>query len=428
MRLFAPLFLAAALWSCASPDPTYESDVRPLVEAHCQTCHSGTGIGPFPLNSYEDVAAMAAPMRNAIEKRTMPPYLASPGCAEYADDLTLTDAQIQTFGRWVDVGMPRGTASGTKQAVETAPGLDRVDATLQLPTPYVPDKSPDDYRCFLVDWSPPADTYVVGLNVAPGNARVVHHVIAYLVPPDRLAAVQALDDAEAGPGYTCFGGPGFRAGWLGAWAPGGQGGMYPPDTGVKVPAGSKVVLQMHYNTQQVSGPDAVDQTKVELALASSVRKRSFILPWANPDWVQKRTMNIPAYQPDVVHSYAFDPTPYMGAITGGALPSSAALKVYSATLHQHQLGTKSRLEIERDSGDSTCLLDIQRWDFHWQRSYPFTQAKVLRPGERVKLTCHFDNSQEHQPWINGAQALPRDVNWGEGTGDEMCLGILYLSE
>jgi hypothetical protein len=37
------------------------------------------------------------------------------------------------------------------------------------------------------------------------------------------------------------------------------------------------------------------------------------------------------------------------------------------------------------------------------------------------MTCVYDNSAAHQPVVNGVQQAPRDVAWGEGTLDEMCL-------
>jgi hypothetical protein len=64
------------------------------------------------------------------------------------------------------------------------------------------------------------------------------------------------------------------------------------------------------------------------------------------------------------------------------------------------------------------MLRIPRWDFHWQNGYELKQAKVVRPGDRITIECHWDNS------LPGAT----DVSWGEGTGDEMCLGILYLTQ
>jgi hypothetical protein len=70
-----------------------------------------------------------------------------------------------------------------------------------------------------------------GRGVArPGRPSIVHHIIAFLIHPENVATYQALDDAEPGPGYTCFGGPGGsgnRAAWIGGWAPGGEGTLFP---------------------------------------------------------------------------------------------------------------------------------------------------------------------------------------------------------
>jgi hypothetical protein len=239
--------------------------------------------------------------------------------------------------------------------------------------------------------------------------------------------VQQLDDADAAPGYPCFGGPGAGIQtWLGAWAPGGMGGMYPPDTGIRVEPGSKIVLQVHYNLQSAAG-DTSDQTHVEVALADSVAHPAILLPWANYDWSMGSGMDIPAFQADVEHDFLHDPTPYMAQWSGGQIQANVPLHLYSASLHQHLLGKSSRLEILRKTGGSECLLDIPRWDFHWQRSYRFTESKVLNPGDKLKVTCHWDNSAAAQPLINGVQQTPRDVKWGENTTDEMCLGVVYVT-
>jgi hypothetical protein len=425
-------FLLAAFFACGVPSGptgpvTYEADIRPLVETHCQGCHVAGGIAPFALATYDDLMKMQAPALAAIQSRRMPPYLAAKGCTDYQDDISLSDAQIATFQKWLDDGSLRGTEGATTTPPMSA-GLTRVDLTLTMPEVYRPTQSPDDYRCFVLDWPQTTDKFVTGFRVVPGNAKVVHHVIAYLIPPAKVANIMQRDAADPLPGYTCFGGPGNGdPSWLGVWAPGGMGSMYPPNTGLQVAAGSKVVLQVHYNLQTQTN-DISDQTRIELALEDTVKRRALILPWTDPDWLDGVGMDIPAYQGDVVHSFAYDPTPYTSYLTDGVIPSGVGIRLYSASLHQHLLGKSSRLEIERADGSSECLLDIPRWDFHWQRSYTFARGKILQPGDKMSITCHWDNSAAAQPLINGAQQAPRDVKWGEGTTDEMCLGILYATE
>jgi hypothetical protein len=62
-------------------------------------------------------------------------------------------------------------------------------------------------------------------------------------------------------------------------------------------------------------------------------------------------------------------------------------------------------------------LDIPRWDFNWQNSYRLREPRVVRPGDQLAIECHWNNSAP------GAV----DTNWGEGTSDEMCLGVLYMT-
>lgn len=430
LALLASLMVLAC--GSAKSTPTYEKDVKPIMEARCVGCHAKGGIAPFELTTFEQVSAMKDAVRLAVESRRMPPYLAGEGCTDYADDQRLSAEQIAAIGSWAEAGAPRGTPTGSATTTEAKQeSLPRVDLSLAMPVTYTPHASPDDYRCFVLDWPHQTDTYVTGFHVKPGNARVVHHVIAFLIQPDKTQAVVDLDANEAGPGYTCFGGPGgsnASLGWLGSWAPGSKASMYPDGTGLLVKPGSKVVLQVHYNTAAAPDGQRDDQTSVELALADSVQKRAWIMPWANPDWVRRAQMPIPAGAKDVSHSWALDPTQFLGAITQQQLPSGQGFRVYAAGFHQHLLGSSGRLEINRADGTKECLLDVPRWDFHWQRNYRFAKTKLFKPGDTLGITCHWDNSPDNQPVVGGVTQAPRDANWGEGTADEMCLGIFYISE
>ncbi len=431
-KTFAFLLLLVAS-ACAKPAPTYETDIKPLLQASCVSCHVEGGIAPFALTTFEQARAQKDAIADAVASRRMPPYLAGEGCTEYSDDQRLTADQLALVAAWANAGAPQGTPSNASE-VAVPPfsnTLPRVDLELALPAPYTPLQSPDDYHCFVLDWSAQVDQYVTGFNVQPGNARVVHHVIAFLIQPDKVQQTLDLDAAEAGPGYTCFGGPGGNnasVSWLGSWAPGSQATMYPEGTGLLIKPGSKVVLQVHYNTAAAPEGQRADQTKVELALADTVQKRAWIMPWSSPDWARNHHMPIPAGEPDVVHSWSLDPTQVLSYLTSQQLVNGVGFRIYAAGFHQHLLGTRGRLEINRADGSKECLLDVPRWDFHWQRNYRFSKMKPFKPGDLLGITCHWDNSAENQPVFDGVKREARDVNWGEGTADEMCLGIFYISE
>jgi hypothetical protein len=425
---------ASALWlvvlfaACTEPreekkqaSATWHKDVGPLVQQKCGGCHQEGGIGPFPLQTYAQAHEQRAAIRASVQLGHMPPWPPARDCAQYQDDRSLTPDELALITRWVDDGGPEGDpADAPLRTLPQPTGLTRADLTLTMPTAYAPQQRPDDYRCFLLDW-PYSDTrYVTGFRADPGNKGIVHHVIAFLAEPDQVADAQALDEKEPGPGYTCFGGPGLPSGamvWLGAWAPGSQGSDYPARTGLRVAAGSKVILQVHYNMSHTA-PGVSDTTSIAFKVDTTVDKQAFVQPWTNVDWVVRKTMNIPAGHADVVHAWGLDPAPILSDLTGGVFQNHQPITVHTVTLHMHTLGVRTRLDLQRKSGEKECLLDIPRWDFHWQGSYALTEPRVVNPGDSIRLECHWDNS------ASGAV----NVNWGEGTGDEMCLGLFYMTQ
>jgi hypothetical protein len=401
-----------------APTPTYYRDVKPLVEVKCTGCHAAAGIAPFALETYDELVAQLPGVKAAVLAGTMPPWPPAKGCAGYLGDRSLTEPELQTLTSWIDAGAPAGDPQAQPVSVpDTRTKLSRVDLTLTMPTAYTPQVSPDDYRCFLVDW-PATDTrYVTGLGVTPGDPAQVHHVIAFLARPSAVAGFQTLDAASPGPGWQCFGGPGQQTGtsWVGAWAPGALGADYPEGTGIEIPPGSKIVIQVHYNT--ASSAPAPDQTSLVLKLDSTVEKKAAILPWADVAWVLQGQMDIPAGATDAVVTYAADPTPFMGYLAKGAIAANQPFTIHSVGLHMHTHGARARTSITRAGGaGDECLLDIPSWDFHWQGSYGLAAPARFHPGDALALECHFDNP--------GAT----DLHWGEGTADEMCLGVFYATE
>lgn len=386
---------------------TYYRDTKPILDAKCGSCHLEGGIAPFSLTTYAEVKEHASAVKSAVENRTMPPWLASGDCNEYADDRSLSDEQIDVIARWVDGGTVEGDPADEGPPLESpsSRALSRIDLELGMAAPYEMQLEPDDYRCFVIDWPEAEPTYVTGFGALPGNDAVVHHVIAFLATPEQVADAEALDEAEPGDGYTCYGGPGFRSDWIGAWAPGTQGIDFPEGTGIRIEPGSKVVMQVHYNSL-TAGPQP-DQTGLAFKLDATVAKEAKLQPWANPQWLSGDNMSIPAASQGVSHSWGQDPTQFFS----GGKP----ITIYSPMLHMHQLGKSARLSIRHADGSETCLLDIPSWNFHWQGSYGLLDPAVLAPGDELFLSCTWDNPTMEQ------------VTWGEGTNDEMCLGGFYYT-
>ncbi len=434
--LFAPLFLVAcgggddpatnADADVSSSARTYYQDVKPIIDGKCGSCHVEGGIGPFPMDTYADAAAFAGTAMIAINEGSMPPWKADNACNDYHGNRSLSAEQKAIFNEWVEGGKLEGDASNEAPALDLQmPELTRVDSTLTMAESYTPNLVPDDYRCFLLPWPEEfsADKFVTGFKASPGNAKIVHHVIAFIAGPEAKDEYLALDAAEDGPGYTCFGGSGGSAqAGLGGWVPGTQGSDFPAGTGIKIAPGSTIILQVHYNTQ-VAGAE-VDQTSLALKLEDSVEKQAAQMGWLNPAWLNG-SMPIAAGDAAAKHSFSFSPVTALQIL--GAT-SASEITVYGAGLHMHQLGHKAKLELTRDGGQKDCLLQIDDWDFNWQGDYGFREPMKMSAGDQLAIECEWDNSQGNQPVIDGDLQPPRNVNWGEGTRDEMCLGTFYWTE
>lgn len=422
---------ACALWACGPTDPgasakrydgpTWWRDVAPVVQAKCESCHLTGGIAPFTFERYEVIRTMAPSIRQTVEERTMPPWPPGEGCGDFVDPKTLTAEEIALISTWAanadDPAAEGNPADAPPRLTHQAPGdlgLGPPNFVVQMPSYRPTTPGNDDYHCFIADPQLTAPRDVIASMVRPGNPKIVHHVILFEVKQSSVALARKLDDDEPGPGYTCFAGPGFvnlDVRWVASWAPGGEGGRLPEGTGLRLDPGSVLVMQIHYNL--LNGRDEEDRTTIDLHYSPSpVPKPALIFPVANFG------IQIPPNDRDYESEYVAE-------LNFG---SPDGFTIHGVGGHMHLLGTQFGMELQRAGGEKECLLDIPRWDFHWQGMYMYREPITIRPGEKLRMRCRYDNSRENQPWIDGVQQAPREVFWGEGTLDEMCLGLLYVTE
>lgn len=405
-----------------SSDLTYYKDVKPILNRSCLGCHNSGGIGPFELTTYEQVKGIKSLVADAVKTKRMPPWQPADGCHEYVGDSSLSETEIKTIVDWVEGGAVEGDPSQDKSLPPAKPEtISRVDLTIKMEKPFSQYKTPDDYRCFVADWPEKETRYVTGMQVKPGNLSVVHHVIVVAVPPAELQKLAKLEAEDPEPGYSCYGSPGqgLRTVSLGSWVPGAASRDFAKGTGIEVEPGSKIVMQMHYNV--LSNSPKPDQTSVEFKIDAQVDKKLQTMPVVNPQWVIGKTMGIPAGVSDQKHAFSFDP--FVGLL-GQKIESEKPILLQTANLHMHTRGKSAKLLIKRKDGSETCVLNIPRWDFNWQGEYTLKKPITLNPGDQIGIECVFDNSAGNQPTIGGKQQKPVDLNWGEGTNDEMCLGAV----
>jgi len=374
-----------------------------------------------------------------------------------------------TGANHADDGQPRAAATPTAVATHDAHGQSPQAApvrhkrlragerrvTVRMPEDYTPSApngvGTDDYRCFLLDPKVPTDQFITGFNVLPGNPDVVHHVILFRVPPEKVAEAEQKDAATPGQGWTCFGNSGLGNGleiddapWLGAWAPGGSEQIYSNGFGERLDRGSRVIMQVHYNLLVGKEPDR-SATELRLSpVSDQIRAlETRLLPGpvelpcrrehsdgplcdraaALAD-VKKRFGDGPGATADLLHFLC-------GPIKPGPVQSCTRTIMKPETVrgvagHMHLLGRSIKIEVNPGRPDARTLLNIPVWDFDNQGSRPIKPV-ALKPLDTIKVTCR--HSQELRDRLPSFKGIPdKYVVWAEGTTDEMCLGLLLVTK
>jgi hypothetical protein len=421
MRTLLPL-VALTLVACEPAAPTWHRDIKPIIEARCSNCHAAGGVAPFELKTFAQAKQLSGAIANATQAGRMPPWLVGPNdVGGFLRDPSLTAEQKALISTWAEAGAPEGDPRAPGAALPEVTGAaPRVDVTLKMPQPYTPTVLPDDYRCFVLRWPNTEPTYLTGINGLPGNPKIVHHVALYLVEGESAKYPPQWDAEDATPGYSCFGGPfgsrpqQFPVNVLGAWLPGYQGQTFPRGGGVLIPPGSTIVLQMHYSSLE-EAPTA-DQTAMQFSTAPTVPVRLAYQPFFKFDWVVG-VMPIPANSPTVVHETVEDPRETF-KLTGSPLDTSKGFNLEAVMFHMHTLGTRGELWLEKPDRRRINIIDIPRWDFHWQQEYQLKTPVRFEPGDKLRVKCVFDNTKV------GA----KDTNWGENSDEEMCVANILSSE
>jgi hypothetical protein len=327
--------------------------------------------------------------------------------------------------------------------------------SLKMPSAYTPSPptgvGTDDYRCFLLDPGLTEDTFLTGTTVRPGNPDVVHHVILFRVRPDQVADAERLDESAEGPGWTCFGGTGIEdfantddAEWLGAWAPGGRESIYRSGLGVELEAGTRIAMQVHYNLLAGDSPD-VSAAQLRLAPpgADLTPLHTMLLPApvelpCRPDHGDSPLCDRATALADVKARFgeqAGSTADFLYFLCGGGPVAgntqsctrtmSSPATIYGVAGHMHLLGRAITIEVNPGTPQARTVLDIPVWNFDNQGAKPIDPVR-LDVGDQVEVTCrHVQWLRDELPSFDGQDE--RYVVWGEGTTDEMCLGMLQLT-
>lgn len=423
----AGALLLAGCPSTGAEPTVFWTDVAPIVEQHCVSCHQDGGVAPFRLDDYEAAAQWAGPSASAVASRSMPPFLVKGDgtCGEFKDSNWLTDAEIQTLEVWADEGAPKGDDATVTLSERPALMGPTVDTTTPVFVPEIVgggNAEFDEYRCFAVEIGTDVDKYLAGYDVVPGNESIVHHVIGMPVDMDAASWAGGRTNAEQievlkapqpdREGWPCFNGAGDDVSYdfeVVAWAPGQGPVVYPEGVGLKVPATMMMVYQVHYNLVDPSTLGQPDQTTVRLKLVDEVEREAYM---SLPDLFLGGGANMDEVPPGQTAASVTFEMP-VSWITGNL---ALDFELIGVLPHMHERGREMHVSVEHAGGSNTCVAEVPAWDFNWQRLYMYEQPIGLTPEDTLRVECIYDTTGDTEPTTAG---------WG--TRNEMCLPGLLVT-
>jgi hypothetical protein len=327
---------------------------------------------------------------------------------------------------------------------------------LAMPSAYTPHAkagSTDDYHCTLMDPRVQRDAFVTSSQFIPGS-KEVHHAALFLVPPKLAAAARRAN--VGGRGWTCFGEaslPGvpfatiLKDPMLSEWAPGHGADDLPVGTGVYLPKGSLVIMQVHYNLLVGHRPVRNRLVLHTVPATAGLEKLKLNIVLSPPDIPCPAGVTGPlcdrsaslANQGERFGEHAVtivnsieaacrrDPVnPPSGDTTSCTWPVSSDGYIVRTQAHMHLLGRSLQLTLNPGAPDQRTVLDVPAYNFDFQRAYNLRHPIAVRAGDTLQVSCTYD------PTL--AQKLPmlrttpsHFVTWGDGSTDEMCIGLAYVA-
>ncbi len=344
---------------------------------------------------------------------------------------------------------------GASSAQASAPTVNKI--VLQAAKPYKP-RAPaggtDDYHCILLNPHLEKNAFITSVDFQ-ANSPEVHHEITYEVPPNLAAEAQSQNNG--GKGWTCFGESGLSGKgaeslnggtpWLTAWGPGHNVSNEPTGTGAPMPKGSLVIVQEHYNLLVGDKPVRSKLTISTVPATTPLRPLRLQLAAAPPDVpcppaASSPMCNRSAELASVGQRFGSDQVglvdaletfcghnpaaPPAGDATSCTWPIFGKGNIVELAAHMHLLGVSMKFVLDPNTPKQRTLLDVSNYDFHYQRGYVLSKPVPVGPGDSLGITCTYDPTREQElPILR--KVPPHFVTWGDGSTDEMCLGLMFMT-
>ena len=338
---------------------TFDREISRILSSRCITCHSDASLA-FPLTTYEETRPWSQAIEEEVLSRHMPPWRAVAGYGRFANDGGLTTRELQTIVAWVQgngpktpdqtliVNFDQGT---TPQNLRLKPDFDRwqlgrPDLVRPIGSNAVERSQPGAAVRTVVDLEMKDDRRVRGLEFRPADRRVLRAAFFWLEASGQ---------------------------WLGSWTPWHGATSLPDDVAYRVPGGSRVVAELHYQGAVPAAVPDAGQLGVYYAAGAPAQCPS--------DLILRTEGTVP---PQATNQK-------FQAVT--ALTADVTLL---ALIPRLPAGARS-LEVRARKPDGTVsvLLLVRDVLDDWPTPYIFETPVRLPKGTELSATSYYNNASDH---------------------------------
>jgi Copper type II ascorbate-dependent monooxygenase, C-terminal domain len=409
----------------ATGTETMPCGVSKVLASGCQNCHGVAPIGgaPMPLVTWADMHKPAktqpamkvyqvVQQRLHDEMRPMPPVekLAAPDFAMLDAWLTAgalpgtaADAMCPTTGPTDGTVIPAG--DGSRGRIVPGPGEECYEFTVHNgqtsetdATPYDVGGDGEHYEQFYYSVPWPADSVATSYGTIIDNEAVLHHWLLF-----------ATDEGDPPGSHKTAPLPtliGTNPVLLAGWAVGGPNLVAPAHVGFELPNPGKTInVQWHFYNS--TGTPQSDASAVQICVVpKSMRENVGGVTWMGTEDLNGNVWTggpgMPAHQES---SFVTECDPGRAGMAAGE-----SIFIIGFEPHMHRIGKNMKTEAIKADGTVVPVFDKP---FNFGHETHYYQDYELKPGERLRTTCSFNNDNDF------------GVPFGESSDTEMCYQFTF---
>jgi hypothetical protein len=235
---------------------------------------------------------------------------------------------------------------------------------------------------------------------------------------------------------------------LSVWAPGHGADTLPKGTGITLPVGSLVIMQVHYNLLVGDNPVRDSLILHTVPISTPLLPLHLDMALAPPDLpcpagVTGPLCNRAASEANQIQRFGatageivdgieamcgHDPSnPPIGDTATCIMTVDTSGYIVRAQAHMHLMGRSFTLVLNPGTSRAKTVLSVPNYDFHYQKAYNLDTPIPVSAGQQLQVNCTYDPTLAQElPALRGTP--PHFVTWGDGSSDEMCIGLAWISK